>query len=184
MRDEIKSLQQVIGITTLYVTHDQGEALAISDKIAVMSAGRVLQVGSPREIYEEPANQFVASFIGQANFIDVKVAQEGEGLVRVTIGDDMVLSGVATAKDTPRSGNAVMTIRPERVVISRTRATGESTFPAKIESVVYTGASLQYRVDMTGTRILVEDKNKGDIFNVGEPIFVTLKPRDCHLLGE
>src|SRR5688572_24494665 len=110
MRGEIRRLQKLLGITVLYVTHDQEEALAISDRIAVMRAGRVEQIASPRAIYEQPETPFVASFVGTTNLIEGTVRGEADGAVEVTFA-----GGVIRVRGTNRKvGDAVMlSLRPE-----------------------------------------------------------------------
>src|SRR5678815_2413528 len=99
MRFELKRLQRELGLTTVYVTHDQAEALALSHEVAVMNEGRIVQIGSPRTIYEQPVNRFVAEFIGTSNFLDGTVAgaENAPGMfrVRVALGDLVARSGRA-----------------------------------------------------------------------------------------
>ena len=143
MRFELKKLQRDLGITCLYVTHDQFEALALSDQIAVMCNGRVEQIGTPREIYERPANQFVANFIGTANFLRGRVVRrpgpEGEDyIIETRIGEVHCLAGRVDAN----IDNVVVAIRPEHVLVGSGRPQdGENVFTAEIVNWVYLGES-------------------------------------------
>lgn len=159
---ELKSLQQRIGITFIYVTHDQEEALTMSDRIAVMSNGRVVQVASPREIYEAPATTFVADFLGVSNLMDVMAAGAGEhGCCKVRLGGFELLAGCGVAATT---GNLKLTIRPERVKLEPLGAgTGPNRVPGTVERWVYLGNSVQLIVRLaTGTIIQVLIQNTGE----------------------
>ncbi len=121
MRFELKRLQRELGLTTIYVTHDQSEALAMSSRIAVMNAGKIEQVGKPREIYTQPATQFVAEFIGTSNFLPGKVTRTAEGVRIDTL--EGVLWAESTAGSSP-DGNALVALRPENVMLSTTPSGG------------------------------------------------------------
>jgi spermidine/putrescine transport system ATP-binding protein len=141
MRVELKTLQEETGITFIFVTHDQEEALTMSDRIAVMSQGRVQQVGTARDIYEAPVNRFVADFIGETNLLEVFVDHIEGGQARVTLpGGHMILCPAADT--TP--GKHHLSIRPERLSLA---ATGDLT--AKVERVVYLGTDLQILTRLT-----------------------------------
>jgi spermidine/putrescine transport system ATP-binding protein len=136
MRVELKQLQEETGITFVFVTHDQEEALTMSDRIAVMSAGRVRQVGPPREIYEAPVNRFVADFIGETNLIEVEVEAIEGGMARVVLpGGHRIDCPTALAA----AGRHHLSIRPERVAVSPNR----DGIAATVERVVYLGTDLQ-----------------------------------------
>ena len=121
MRSAIKKLQQKLGITTIYVTHDQEEALAISDRIAVMKAGHIMQVGTPDEIYRHPENRFVANFIGTSNFVDCVVEQDGT----VSVG---ALRGLHVPLKTDKKGPAALSVRPEQFYFAEKGIPGEVAF--------------------------------------------------------
>jgi spermidine/putrescine transport system ATP-binding protein len=137
---ELKALQEEVGITFIYVTHDQEEALTMSDRIAVMSQGRVEQVGAPKDIYESPATAYVADFLGVSNLMDAQAAGLGDGGCKVTLGDFQLVAGQG---DTDTTGAAKITIRPERVAIEQQGSTGENRLPAIVERTVYVGSILQ-----------------------------------------
>ena len=135
MQDELKALQVRLGITFVFVTHDQEEALTMSDRIAVLSKGRVLQVGTPSEIYETPVNRTVADFIGETNFLDGDTYSGG-----VRLSDGQLL---ATA--TTRNGSVTLAIRPERVSLA---ADGE--LAGTVENIVYIGTDTLYLLKVAG----------------------------------
>ncbi len=133
MQIELKRLQSETGITFVFVTHDQEEALTMSDRVAVMNAGQILQVGSPREIYERPSERFVANFIGESNFLDADLAG-----AQVTL-----MNGVSFAVNRPEGladGRVSVLVRPEHTRV-RTGEAGEGELAATIETVVYSGES-------------------------------------------
>jgi spermidine/putrescine transport system ATP-binding protein len=155
---ELDLIHDEVGLTFLYVTHDQGEAMSLSDRIAVMEAGRIEQVGTPAEIYEAPRTSFVAAFIGDTNFLEGEVADAAdgehsrlnvEGLPPVVCYNDKTLG----------PGNPVfLSIRPEKVHISRDRPEGaplRNVFPARVEDVIYLGALTKYWVRAGDLRIQV-----------------------------
>ena len=142
MRVELKQLQEETGITFLFVTHDQEEALTMSDRIAVMSQGRVQQVGTAREIYETPLNRFVAEFIGETNLVDAEVTLVADGQAEVVLasGQKLVCSGGAASP-----GRHALSIRPERVTVS-----AEGELEATVQRVVYLGSDLQLLTQLSG----------------------------------
>jgi spermidine/putrescine transport system ATP-binding protein len=142
MRVELKSLQEETGITFIFVTHDQEEALTMSDRIAVMSAGRVQQVGSPRDIYEAPVNRFVADFIGETNLIEVDVERVSQGQATVMLPGGQRLTCPSA---TDATGRHALSIRPERVTLS-----DHGDLSAVVERVVYLGTDLQLILRLEG----------------------------------
>ena len=149
VRLEIRQLQQRLGLTTLFVTHDQDEALAMSDRLVVLAAGKVQQVGTAEDLYERPANAFVAGFVGRCNLLAGRI--EGESRFRLA-GGVLVPCGIDDAA-APAEAARLLTLRPERIAL----APGSSSagLPARIEAVTYLGAETEYHVDLQGTRILV-----------------------------
>src|SRR5204863_2377744 len=144
LKVELKALQERVGITFLYVTHDQEEALTMSDRLAVMNAGRIAQIGTPRTIYEEPADTYVADFLGVSNLMEVEVVERGPGSqCRVRLGE---LTLAAERGEVDSVGPAHALIRPERVRIepySQDGPAGPNRVPAMIERLVFLGASTQ-----------------------------------------
>jgi spermidine/putrescine transport system ATP-binding protein len=147
---ELKALQERVGITFLYVTHDQEEALTVSDRLAVMDAGRIRQVGTAREVYEAPAHAFVADFIGAANLLDaVALGRDQAGRCRVRLGDHDLHAG-AGASDL--RGAVKLVIRPERVVLEPAEQgpAGENLLPGVVERHVFQGPVTQVLVRLPG----------------------------------
>jgi spermidine/putrescine transport system ATP-binding protein len=158
---ELKAIQEEVGITFIYVTHDQEEALTMSDRIAVMSEGRIEQVGTPREVYEEPATAYVADFLGVSNLMDGSArGSAGDGRCRVRLGEFEVLAGQG---EEDALGEVKLVIRPERVELEAQGASGENRVPAMVERSVYVGSILQLIVRLAhGEAIQVWIQNRGD----------------------
>jgi spermidine/putrescine transport system ATP-binding protein len=177
MQSELKSLQRRLGITFIYVTHDQEEALSMSDRLAVMHHGRVLQVGTPDEIYEHPATRFVAGFIGETNFIEGRVEKlKGK---RALVNAGGVEMNVPVFEDAAPGLTWLFGIRPERIVLSRKRAAGrDNQFEARVEESVYLGNDVQYRVRLGASLILsVREQNAGYApFSPGERVHASFPP--------
>ncbi len=149
MQIELKNLQREVGITFVYVTHDQEEALTMSDRIAVMHQGKVLQVGSPTQIYERPSCRFVADFIGDTNFLDGVVREQSGDLATIFV--DGSLAVVAQSEQGLIPGSEVtVAVRPEKIRLLPHPARGEAnSFPVTVEQVVYVGTDTRYRVRLS-----------------------------------
>jgi spermidine/putrescine transport system ATP-binding protein len=157
---ELKALQEEVGITFIYVTHDQEEALTMSDRIAVMSQGRVKQVGPPKEINEAPATAYVADFLGVSNLMDAQAHGATNGGCRVQLGEFEMIAGEG---ETATSGPCMITIRPERVDVDDQGMSGENRLPAMVERVVYVGSILQIFLHLpSGQTIQAWMPNDGD----------------------
>jgi spermidine/putrescine transport system ATP-binding protein len=151
LRVELKALQEEVGTTFIFVTHDQEEALSMSDRIAVMHEGRVDQVGTPREIYEGPATLFVADFLGVANVMDVEVlTREGSGL-RLRVGEREL---VAECDHPGTPGAAAAVVRPERLRVMPHGETGQNCIPGMIDRTIYVGSNLQVMVRLANGDLL------------------------------
>jgi len=155
MQIELKRLQTETGITFVFVTHDQEEALTMSDRIAVMDHGHILQIGSPTEIYEHPQRRFVADFIGETNFLEARIEHGGSGaLAHLAAGGALALNGQAAP---PAGGAVTLAVRPERAVIAPAAAEG---LPATVGAVVYKGTDTTYHLALAdGTPFLVRAQN-------------------------
>jgi spermidine/putrescine transport system ATP-binding protein len=180
MRVELKQLQQETGITFIFVTHDQEEALTMSDRIAVMSDGRIQQIGSPREIYETPTNRFVADFIGETNLIAVDIKSSGSGTAQATLpgGHTIVLPGGAAS-----TGRYHMSIRPERVSL----AVAGGHLAAVVERVVYLGTDLQVFTrlqDGTPFHLRLQNAARINIPQVGAQVSLHLEEGAARLLAD
>jgi spermidine/putrescine transport system ATP-binding protein len=172
---ELKALQEEIGITFVYVTHDQEEALTMSDRLAVMSNGRVEQIGTPSDVYEEPTTAYVADFLGVSNLMEA----EAEGLnadrhAKVKLGEFELAAGQG---DTDALGTVKIVIRPERVRLEESGATGQNRVPGMVERVVYVGSIMQVIVHLAPGRTLqawVQNTGAGLPYAQGHPVSVYL----------
>lgn len=149
----LRELQQRLKITAIYVTHDQVEALSLSDRIAVMSGGRIAQLGTPREIYERPADAFVADFIGQATFLRARVVSQEADRVRVKLDNGQHLV-VHSAKTWAAGAPVLLAIRPERVQLAD--AQPENILSGRVRSHMYLGARHHYIIDADGLEVRIE----------------------------
>jgi spermidine/putrescine transport system ATP-binding protein len=153
MRWELKNLQAQVGITFIYVTHDQEEALAMSDRIAVMNAGRVEQVADPATIYDRPANRFVADFIGETNFLRAEVTGWEAEQARLALAEQDVW---APSEAPLAVGQPVtLVIRPEKVYLSRPQANGRFRLQGRVHHVMYLGTDTRYTIELGRDRSLV-----------------------------
>ncbi len=148
MQLELKRMQQRLGLTFVYVTHDQEEALTMSDRIAVMEKGQVLQVGTPMEIYEEPVNRFVADFIGETNFLTGRVVSQQAGGVVVLIDEEVPIT-VDCRQERPIGKIVTLVIRPEKAEIYGNNHPPQATIPGVVEEVIYIGTDTRYIVRLT-----------------------------------
>jgi spermidine/putrescine transport system ATP-binding protein len=180
---ELKALQQQVGITFVYVTHDQEEALTMSDRIAVMADGRVEQIGPPQEVYEAPETVFVADFLGVSNLMDAD-AVGGANICRLMVGDFELdaLKGRTDAR-----GPSKVTIRPERVHLEQQDASGPNRIPGMVERLVYLGNSVQIITRLAvGTTIQVLVQNTGSeiAWTQGTPVQAYLPPEALRVLTD
>jgi len=187
MRFEIKSLVKRMGITSVYVTHDQAEAMVISDRIVIMEKGNIVQIGSPHEIYEKPASRFVADFIGAMNFIPGKVVQVLPGANEVYVSTEFSEKILcrSTGSDVTTPGQKVYaSIRPEDVeVFVEQPQAGENIFKGTIANKAYLGNFLFLFVDIKGTTIRVQAPHQLPQ-EEGHEIYLYLNPQKCIVLPE
>ena len=191
MRNELLRIQQELGITTIYVTHDQDEALAISTQIAVMSEGTVIQQGSPKEIYESPWNQTVADFVGTSNLLEGEVVKIDGDYVQLDSQDaESLLASWKRSFDEPPSigTHLILNIRPESLRISKAdsyEAPGPSRIRGNVVTSIYLGSLVQYEVEArSGLRIKVNSANpRGTpLLQKGESVILIFSPHDAVLL--
>lgn len=184
---ELKRVQADLGTTFVYVTHDQEEALAMSDRIAVMNGGCVEQIGTPREIYERPQTAFVADFIGVLNALDFRVdaVEGGLGVMRLSAEERLttqVMPGMLPGT------TLKLAVRPERVRIESTngRQEGGSRVGGTIIEIIYLGSTTQIHVETTAGRLVSYRMNDdgGPVLQVGRPVMLTWSPEDASLLAE
>jgi spermidine/putrescine transport system ATP-binding protein len=180
---ELKALQEEIGITFVYVTHDQEEALTMSDRLAVMSSGRVEQIGTPSEVYEEPSTAYVADFLGVSNLMDASAdGADGGGRCRIQLGDFEL---VAARGDTDARGAVKVVIRPERIHLEEGGAKGENRIPGMVERVVYVGSTMHVIVHLASGPTLqawVQNQGDGVPYTQGHSVTVNLPPDALRVL--
>ena len=156
MRVELKKLQEKVGITTLYVTHDQEEALAMADRIAVMDQGNLLQIGTPREVYNRPKTAFVATFLGETSSFTGRVDSVADHVAHVVM-EEGFRSAVRHDGDVAKGDRLTISIRPERVKLSRERpAQTENVFAGTVDFVEYLGAYAVYLIRLDGGKAMIE----------------------------
>ncbi len=164
---ELKRIQRTVGTTFVYVTHDQGEALVMSDRIAVIHEGRVEQVGTPYEVYEKPRTKFVANFIGEANFFEGVLR---DGTVETSFGPVKVVS------DIPSGRKVVVSLRPERIRVGKTAEGAENRFDGRVREIVYKGDVLivmvalddiEVKVNVPATHPEARKLREGEIITIG-----------------
>jgi spermidine/putrescine transport system ATP-binding protein len=192
MQAELKALQHTVGITFIYVTHDQEEAITLSNRIAVMNAGRLEQEGTPEEVYEHPQTRFVADFIGLTNFISATVRTtggSGRGVVVSTPIGEIICSGIQPAVT---DGEYVtVTLRPEKVLVLPPDAPLQQSWnsvPGIVMQAIFLGAQNEYRVRVgdaaEGQEITVRQQNRGPLTGAGESeSYDTGLDRDWHVFG-
>ena len=177
MRFELKRLQLELGVTTLYVTHDQAEALALSDEIAVLNAGKVIQRGTPHDIYHRPNCEFVADFIGSTNMLEGTLdgAPGADGRGRVTTRHGAVACTFAT----PVSAGAAVEVivRPEDIIVSASGA-GENTFSGRIVNRIFLGDLIDYEISVGDDTFRVRARPEWD-FGIGSNVAVSLPAEKC-----
>ena len=181
MQIELKRLQSETGITFVFVTHDQEEALTMSDRIAVISDGKVLQIGSPRDIYHHPENRFVANFIGDSNFLSADV---GDGKAILSDGTKLEITN-GSNKDI--IGNKSILIRPEHVRMSKSIG-NKNAFEGKINNIVYFGTDTHFHLELkTGDEFTIRKQNtpnEGKDFEVGVVVELTIDENAIQILSD
>jgi iron(III) transport system ATP-binding protein len=164
VREEIRELQQRLGLTAVYVTHDQEEALAISDRIVVMNNAVIAQIGQPRELYEAPADRFVADFIGDANVVEVTIAEVSGEMATVVVGD--------SSRQLPHRGlgpgPAHLALRPEGLVVQESPA--GSAVSGRVRRASYLGSHVEYDIETALGELFVTDGNVDRVRAIGDEI--------------
>ena len=184
LKVELKALQERVGITFLYVTHDQEEALTMSDRLAVMNAGRIVQIGTPRQVYDEPADTYVADFLGVSNLMEVGVVERGPGRqCRIRLGESTL---AVERGEVDGLGPAHALIRPERVMIAPYGEAGPNRVPAMVERLVFLGAATQIMLRLAAGPLLqavVHNDGSEAALSQGTPVQVYLAPGALRVLG-
>jgi spermidine/putrescine transport system ATP-binding protein len=188
MQVELKRIQREVGITFVYVTHDQNEALTMSDRIAVMNDGVIEQLGSPRDIYEHPASRFVAGFIGTSNLVAGTASQVTGDVAVITVSQDERIV-VPVREHQVREGDRLeLTVRPEKIELTAERpGRGDCALRGTVSEVVYLGTSTSFAVaTTTGADIVVFQQNSssaGDVASRGDSVWLSWQSQHSHLIG-
>jgi putative spermidine/putrescine transport system ATP-binding protein len=181
MRAELKDIHRSIGVTAVYVTHDQAEAMSLSDTIVVMGEGQVLQVGSPRALYEEPANVRVARFIGKANIFDAVVV-EGGNSARVRVDGIENTFGCRTSTGAAPHTHSALSIRPEAICL-KLGGGASGGIHGRVGATLYLGSLLQYQVELGNGRRLEVQQSGADQLRVGDEVVVEIDPGRCYFIA-
>ena len=177
MREQLKALQDRLGTTFLYVTHDQEEAMSLSDRVAVMNHGRIEQVAAPAEIYESPENRFVQGFVGQTIRLDAEVSRNGAG-TRVRIGEHELDAEFAVSPAPPVGARIELTSRPEDIVLERSPRPGSCAVSGRVSGTTYYGDRVEcaIRVDGASDQVVVVNIEKESSMAPGDPVYLCLDP--------
>lgn len=185
MRIELKRIQDTLGITTVFVTHDQSEALAMSDQIVVMSAGHVEQVGTPEEVYNLPASEFVASFLGNSNIVDASVTAVDKTMAKLDVdGLGPVLASVVSGRSLNPGQKVKLSIRAEKLALSDTAEAGSdaTVLDARVTTVDYQGQVARYFLDAGGRQLQAINQIDEHPLSEGKQVSVRIRARDCVVL--
>ncbi len=186
MRFELKRMQRDFGLTTVYVTHDQSEALALSHEIAVMNEGRIVQIGSPRDIYERPHNRFVADFVGSTNFIAGMIVSAGSGNGRCRVATAFGELNVQCLDSLSKGAAVVVSVRPEDVELSEAappREGDDNLCRGIVEAKIFLGDYLDFQVKV-GESILLARVHPSLRTPTGDPIHLRMRAEKCVAIAE
>ncbi len=180
MQLDIRALHKRLGLTIVFVTHDQSEALTMSDRIAVFNRGRIEQIGTPREIYDQPRSRFVARFIGETNLVEGTLAEAGDA------GATVKLEGGGTIRVQPSdlrpdAGRILVSVRPERIRLGPDAAS-ENAYPATVTDAVYHGDHLRIQLDNGAFGFVAKADRRTAEFNPGDRVMASFAPSDCWML--
>ena len=185
MRFELQRLQREFRLTTVYVTHDQNEALALSHRIAVMAEGRIVQIGSPREIYERPCNRFVADFVGTTNFLDATVVAPGGGDGRCRVATALGELEVQCYDRLSRNDKVLISVRPEDVEISEhplESGGGHNVCRGTVDATAFLGEHLDFQIKVGGC-VLLARAHPSLATPVGGGVYVRMNPEKCIIIS-
>ena len=178
VREDIREIQQKLGVTTIYVTHDQEEALAISDKVIVMNKAVIAQEGSPKDLYNFPKNKFVANFIGDANDVTADIVDKQSNIYELKLAE----MNVKIEINRDLSDKVSLALRPEKIKINRTN--NENCIHESIKSASFVGSSYQYILSSKIGELYVVSGDTTDIFKVGEEVFLSIDEKDIKILND
>ncbi len=176
VREDIREIQQKLGVTTIYVTHDQEEALAISDKVIVMNNAIIAQEGSPKELYNFPKNKFVANFIGDANVVQAEITNKSSNSYSLKIAE----LNIVVQSDRELKNTVSVALRPEKIFIDRNKK--DNCIEAKVNNASFVGSNYQYILNSNAGKLYVISGDTNNIFKVGEEVFLNINERDVKIL--
>ena len=178
VREDIREIQQKLGVTTIYVTHDQEEALAISDKVIVMNKAVIAQQGSPKDLYNFPKNKFVANFIGDANDVSAEIINKQSNTYELKLAE----MSVKIENNQDLKDKVTLALRPEKIKIKRNN--NNNCIHATIKNASFVGSSYQYILNSKIGNLYVVTGDTNDVFNVGEEVFLSIDEQDIKILNE
>ena len=183
MRVELTKIQKEVGITTIFVTHDQGEAMSMSDRVVVMDAGKIKQIGAPREIYDHPQNRFVAEFIGESNVFNGKIIEKNQFETKIKTNGDLTLVALNSEKKT--QDNVCVTVRPEAVKLYKQAPPSKNVAQGNVEAIENLGPYIKYHLrlndDSKITANISYSKNTL-AYKMGELVYAYWEPGECTLI--
>ena len=178
VREDIREIQQKLGVTTIYVTHDQEEALAISDKVIVMNNAVIAQEGSPKDLYNNPKNKFVANFIGDANVLSSEIENKEANSYKIKLAEMKI--NIISEKN--MTGNISVAIRPEKININKNKS--ENNINAKVTNASFVGNSYQYILSTNIGKIYVISKDTINTFKINDEVFLSFNEKDVKVLND
>ncbi|MDA9146945.1 ABC transporter ATP-binding protein [bacterium] len=178
VREDIREIQQKLGVTTIYVTHDQEEALAISDKVIVMNNAVIAQEGNPKDLYNFPKNKFVANFIGDANVVKAEIINKQSNTYELILAE----INVKIECDNELNSSVSVALRPEKIEIKRSN--DNNCIHATISNASFVGSSYQYILNSKLGKLYVISNDTNDVFEVGEEVFLNLNEKDIRVLND
>lgn len=179
LRVEVREIQRRVGITTLFVTHDQSEALAMSDHIVVMNQGHIEQVGTPAQVYHESVNEFVARFVGQTNLLKGRVVERADGVLTVMVGSQRLRARGGGRVD---GGDVLVAVRPEAILIDPP-ADAENQFVARLVQHTFLGATTHCVLDLDGITLRLQFQNHGVCAADGTMLRIGWSAASAHVIG-
>ena len=183
MRFELKRLQHELGLTTVYVTHDQYEALALSHEIAVMNAGRIVQIGTPRDIYERPRDTCVADFVGSTNFIEGTVVASENCAHRYRMQTALGVLLAESASRLTSGDHALLSVRPEDIALTLNVPAGDNVCTGIVRAIVFLGEFLDFQIEAGGQMLLVRCHPTVEVV-AGQTVYLQLSPEKCIVVTE
>ena len=178
VREDIREIQQKLGVTTIYVTHDQEEALAISDKVIVMNKAVIAQQGSPKDLYNFPKNKFVANFIGDANDVSAEIINKQSNTYELKLAE----MSVKIKSNQDLNDKVTLALRPEKIKIERNN--DNNCIHATIKNASFVGSSYQYILNSKIGNLYVVSGDTNDVFNVGEEVFLSIDAKDIKIISD